>query len=47
MAEDLEWVVEPLKLKDTRGSGPDQLVLVKRKGLPDFESTWESACMIH
>ena len=47
LADDLEWVVEPLQLKDTRGSGPDQLVLVKWKGLPDFESTGESARMIH
>ena len=38
-ADDLEWVVEPLLIKDTRGLGPEQLVLVKWKGLPDFEST--------
>ena len=29
LAEDLEWVVEPLLIKDIRGSGPEQLVLVK------------------
>ena len=38
MAEDLEWVVEPIVIMDTRGSGLDQLVLVKWKGLPNFES---------
>ena len=47
LADDLDWVVEPLQLKDTRGVGPDQLVLVKWKGLPDFKSTWESARIIH
>ena len=46
MAEDLEWVVEPIVIMDTRGCGLDELVLVKWKGLPNFESTWESARMI-
>ena len=47
LADDLEWVVEPLLIKDIRGTGPEQLVLVQWKGLPEFESTWESARMIH
>ena len=47
LADDLEWVVEPLQLKDTRRAGQDQLVLMKWKGLPDFESTWESARIIY
>ena len=47
LAADLEWVVEPLQVKDIRGTGSDQLVLVQWKGLPEFECTWESARMIH
>ena len=47
VTDDLEWVVEPLQIKDIRGSGSEQMVLVQWKGLPDFESTWESARLIH
>ena len=47
VTDDLEWVVEPLQIKDIRGSGSEQVVLVQWKGLPDFESTWESAHLIH
>ena len=46
MTDDLEWVVEPLQIKDIRGSGPEELVLVQWKGLPEYESTWELAHLI-
>ena len=47
VTDDLEWVVEPLQIKDIRGSGLEQLVLVQWKGLPEYESTWELARLIH
>ena len=28
VTDDLEWVVEPLQIKDIRGSGPEQVVLI-------------------
>ena len=39
VTDDLEWVVEPLQIKDIRGSGPEQMVLVQWKGLPEYKST--------
>ena len=47
VTNDLEWVVEPLQIKDIKGSGSEQVVLVQWKGFLDFESTWESAHLIH
>ena len=41
--DQLEWIVEPQEIMDFRSQGSDIEILVRWKGLPDFEDTWESA----
>ena len=43
LSNQLEWIVEPHEIMDFRSQGSDTEILVRWKGLPDFEDTWELA----
>ena len=43
LSDQLEWIVEPQEIMDFRSQGSDTEILVRWKGLPDFEDTWELA----